>query len=114
MNNRLLDDEKAVSFHHVEEITALDFEFHHLIAMATDNSIYPLLLNSFKQFYFNLAGQFFSDPRVIVEVFQFHQTMVHAIEKRNADQAMAVMKEMLMHGETHLKDIVEQDYDNTK
>jgi DNA-binding FadR family transcriptional regulator len=112
--DRLLDDEKAVSFHHVEEITALDFEFHHLIAMATDNSIYPLLLNSFKQFYFNLAGQFFSDPRVIVEVFQFHQTMVHAIEKRNADQAMAVMKEMLMHGETHLKDIVEQDYDNTK
>jgi fatty acid metabolism transcriptional regulator FadR len=107
--DKLLDDEKAVSLHQVEKITALDFEFHHLIAMATDNSIYPLLLNSFKQFYFNLAGQFFSNPKVIVEVFQFHQTMVHAIKKRDADQAMAVMKAMLVHGEEHLKGMIEQE-----
>ena len=99
----------VVSFGDVEKITELDFDFHHLIAMATDNRIYPLLLNSFKKFYFNLAGQFFSDPKVIDEVFQFHQTMVHAIKKRDTDQAMAVMRDMLMHGESHLKDMIEKE-----
>lgn len=106
---QLLEDEKAVSFHHAEKITELDFDFHHLIAMATDNSIYPLLLNSFKQFYFNLAGLFFSDPAVVAEVFQFHQKMVHAIKERDAVQAAAVMKDMLVHGESHLKDMIEQE-----
>ena len=78
--------------------------------MATDNSIYPLLLNSFKQFYFNLAGRFFSDAEVIIEVFQFHQEMVAAIRKGDADQAMAVMREMLVHGEEHLKSSMVDEY----
>jgi len=106
---QLLEDEKTLGFHNAEKITELDFEFHHLIAMATDNSIYPLLLNSFKQFYFNLAGLFFSDPAVVAEVFQFHQKMVRSIENRADRQAMAVMKDMLAHGEAHLKRVIEQD-----
>ena len=107
--DQLLKAEKAVSFDHTEKITELDFDFHHLIALATDNSIYPLLLNSFKQFYFNLAGLFFSDPAVISEVFEFHQKMVHASEDNDALQAAAIMKEMLAHGELHLKAVIEQD-----
>ena len=77
--------------------------------MATGNHIYPLLLNSFKHVYFNLAGQFFSDPAVVEAVFQFHQEMVRAISQRDASQAAAIMKDMLAHGEAHLKRTIEQD-----
>jgi DNA-binding FadR family transcriptional regulator len=77
--------------------------------MATGNRIYPLLLNSFKQFYCNLAGQFFSDPQVVETVFQFHQDMVCAIRKKDAVQAAAIMRDMLVHGEVHLKRLIEGD-----
>jgi fatty acid metabolism transcriptional regulator FadR len=110
--DRLIEDEASASFHHAERITALDFEFHHLIAMASQNSIYPLLLSSFKQFYFTLAGLFFSDPTVVNDVFQFHQTMVRAVKKKDADEAMKVMRKMLMHGEAHLREMIHQKSEN--
>jgi len=34
--------------------------------------------------------------------------MVRSIENRADRQAMAVMKDMLAHGEVHLKDMIEQ------
>ncbi len=106
---KILEDQKTVGFDEVEKITELDFDFHHQIAIATGNHIYPLLLNSFKQFYFNLAGQFFSDPAVVEAVFLFHEKMVGAIRQKDANQAAGIMKDMLVHGEVHLKRMIEQD-----
>jgi fatty acid metabolism transcriptional regulator FadR len=105
----ILEDQRTVGFDEVEKITELDFDFHHLITIATGNHIYPLLLNSFKQFYFNLASQFFSDPAVVEAVFIFHEKMAQAIKQRNAVGAATIMKDMLAHGEVHLKQMIEQD-----
>jgi DNA-binding FadR family transcriptional regulator len=55
------------------------------------------------------AGQFFSNPLVVETVFQFHQDMVNAIRKKDAVQAAAIMRDMLVHGEAHLKNMIEQD-----
>ena len=106
---KILEDQKKVGFDEVDKITGLDFEFHHLIAMATGNHIYPLLLNSFKQCYINLAGQFFSDPAVVEAVFIFHEKMVGAIRQKDANGAAAIMQDMLVHGEVHLKRLIESD-----
>ena len=108
--DKILEDQKLVDFDQVQKITELDFDFHHLIAVATGNHIYPLLLNSFKQFYCNLAGQFFSDPDVVEAVFQFHSKMVGAIRRKDAVEAATIMKDMLTHGEVHLKRMIEQDH----
>jgi fatty acid metabolism transcriptional regulator FadR len=107
---KILEDQKTVGFDQVEKITELDFDFHHQITMATGNHIYPLLLNSFKQFYFNLAGQFFSDPAVVEAVFLFHEKMVGAIRQKDANEAAAIMKDMLVHGEVHLKRMIEVEH----
>lgn len=106
---QILENQKIVGLDRVQKITKLDFEFHHLIAMATGNHIYPLLLNSFKQFYFNLAAQFFSDPTVVKAVFEFHRKMVSAIRRKDAVEAAMIMEDMLVHGEMHLKRLIEQD-----
>ena len=106
---QILEKQKAISFDQTQKITELDFDFHLLIALATGNRIYPLLLNSFKQFYCNLARQFFSNPQVVETVFRFHQDMVSAIRKKDAVQAAAIMRDMLAHGEAHLKNMIEQD-----
>lgn len=98
----LLQKEDTLNYQNVEAICELDFDFHHLIALASGNNIYPLLLNSFKHCYANLAGQFFSDPTVVPVVFDFHKKMVKAIHDKNETSAARIMKQMLSHGAEQL------------
>ena len=99
----LLQKEDTVNVRDVEAICALDFDFHHLIALAGGNHIYPLLLNSFKHCYANLAGQFFSDPAVVPVVFDFHKKLVQAVETKNEASAAMIMRHALDHGAEKLK-----------
>ncbi len=71
-------------------------------------------MNSFKQFYFNRAGQFFSDTAVVEAVFLFHEKMVGAIRQKDANEAAGIMKDILVHGEVHLKRMIEQDFQGAK
>jgi DNA-binding FadR family transcriptional regulator len=87
----------------IERLTALDFDFHHLVAMASGNQSYPLLINSFKPVYTNISGQFFKDPAVVPTVIGFHRDLADAIKKQNAELAVAVMRCLLAHGEEHLR-----------
>ncbi|MFH2063908.1 MAG: FadR/GntR family transcriptional regulator [Pseudomonadota bacterium] len=87
-------------------LTELDFQFHLLLAIATGNPSYPLLLNSFKQVYTNLTGLFFSLPAVIPAVLDFHQKLVIAIDKNDEQEAVHVMTRLLAHGEKILKEII--------
>lgn len=102
---RLLQQEAAVNRRDTDGICALDFEFHHLVALASGNHIYPLLLNSFKNCYLNLAGQFFSDATVVPEVFAFHEAMVKSLENKDSENSAKIMKRMLNHGAEHLKKV---------
>lgn len=97
----ILELEEQTDHTDVEALTEIDFQFHHLITMATDNLIYPLLLNSMKKIYTNLSGQFFTDPSVVPQVFSFHREMTGAIETGNGKRAVSVMKRILKHGERH-------------
>jgi len=100
---RLLQEESSVNHQNTDRISELDFGFHHLIAMASGNDIYPLLLNSFKGCYLNLACRFFSDATVVPEVFAFHQEMVTVLKAKNEKKTVEIMKTMLAHGVEHLK-----------
>jgi GntR family transcriptional regulator, transcriptional repressor for pyruvate dehydrogenase complex len=103
----LLRQEQTIDPYASHALAEVDFKFHHLIALATGNLIYPLLINSCKQFYTNLSGQFFRDPNVVPKVFGLHRELVAAIEDQNAEKAAYVMTTMLHHGEQHLKAIKE-------
>ncbi|MGC9323574.1 MAG: FadR/GntR family transcriptional regulator [Desulfomonilia bacterium] len=92
-----------------EKITRLDFEFHHAIGMASGNLVYPLLINSFKPVYMNFTSLFFSDPDVVPATIRFHARLIQAIQTKDAEKALAVMKETLKHGEQHLKDILSRE-----
>ena len=98
----ILEEENNTNAVDVEKISGLDFKFHHLIAMASGNLIYPLLLNSFKQCYLNLTGQFFADASLVPVVFSYHKEIVNAFENKDEKNAVQVMKRMLVHGAEHL------------
>ncbi len=99
----ILRREDSTPHQDVESVGELDFEFHHLLALASGNHIYPLLLNSFKHCYANLAGQFFSDPTVVPAVFDFHKKLVKAIQDKNEKSAARIMRRMLDHGAERLQ-----------
>ncbi|HDP25996.1 MAG TPA: FadR family transcriptional regulator [Deltaproteobacteria bacterium] len=99
----LVKQEEASNPRDTEHITRLDFAFHHAIGMASGNLVYPLLINSFKPVYMNFTSLFFSNPEMVPVTIVFHSRLVDAIESKDADTALEIMKETLRHGEQHLK-----------
>jgi len=104
---KILREEEATPHRNVRKITDLDFEFHLLIAVASGNTVYPLLLNSFRPVYTNLSGQFFKDAQVIITVHKYHRDMVRAIEQKNDKKAVSAMKAILSHGEKNLRKTID-------
>ncbi|MEW5818117.1 MAG: GntR family transcriptional regulator [Spirochaetota bacterium] len=104
--NLILEKERDLKIDDKESITEIDFNFHHTIAMATGNLIYPLLLNSFKPVYTNLLKIFYSDPSVVKKVFWFHRKLSGYIETKNQKAALRVMKSILIYGEKNLLRII--------
>ena len=92
----------------LKEIVDIDFAFHHLISMASDNLIYPVLLNSLKPFYISFTQKFFLNHSVRDKVFQFHHQIVTSIVDQDSDKSETIMKQMLLHGETHLASVLKK------
>lgn len=103
----LVDSESQLPCREIELLTSLDYEFHHLVAIASGNLVYPLIINSFKSIYTHFTGAFFSrccQSPVMDEVFAYHQQLVGAIQNHQPLEAARVMVELLIHGEKHLKE----------
>lgn len=98
----LINREGKINPGDVNQLAEVDFEFHHLVTLATDNPIYPLLLNSMKSIYTNLTRQFFQDATVLPRVFAYHREFVDAITVKDEKMAVHVMQKLLNHGEERL------------
>ena len=98
----IVEREKTTDPGDADTLTELDFQFHHLVAMASGNRLYPLLLNSFKEVYTNLSGQFFVRGDVADTVAGFHRDLLGAIRRQDEKRARKIMKKMLDHGREHL------------
>ncbi len=79
-------------------LAAADFDFHHLVALATGSSVYPLLFHSFRPLFVNLAGRFYSSEAILREVHRFHAQVVEAIAAKDEEGAADAMRRMLDHG----------------
>ena len=110
--HQLLEQEKAVDPGDAETLARIDFDFHHLLAMASDNLVYPLLLNSMKEFYLSMTRLFFSDSGVVSRLFGYHGDLVKAIEGREEERALGIMTALLRHGKDHLKQIIGREGGN--
>lgn len=88
-----------------EILTGLDFHFHLLIALASQNLIYPMIMNSFKAVYTNLTGQFFiflGHSSGLSDLFNSHDQMIDLIEQHKPGDAGQMMHDILMQGEKFL------------
>jgi len=102
----LLEREALTPPDDIATLTELDFGFHLHLALSTGNLIYPLIINSFKELYTNLTGQFFqrwAGSPVIADVHAFHTRIVQAIAAGHGPTAHQQMAAMLQHGERYLQ-----------
>lgn len=106
----IVDRERAMAAsgtgYQAHAVSAIDYEFHLSVAIASGNQIYPLLMNSFRRIYKSILDLFYSDPLVIPRVFEFHRTLAKAIADGNQDRAGKAMKDILGFGETNLRRIL--------
>ncbi len=94
----LVEQEKTVNPADTSQQASLDFQFHHLIAMASGNIFYPLLLNSCRPLYVNFASLFYSLPGNHPQVVKFHEELTTAVDQMDATEAHGIMIKMLEHG----------------
>lgn len=114
--NRTADDQKALDTvtakeaesdrRDVDAVVGLDIAFHHGVALASGNPVYPMLIRSFEPAERNLASRFFVEPTVAADVFDRHRQIVAAIAERNAVRAAALMEELLDRGRETLMSIL--------
>ena len=105
----LLTERQRIPRDDIPALVDYDFNIHQLIAAASGNLMYALILNSLKQVHTNLAGAFyrvFAEGQVAEELVAFHQTLYQAIADQIPEQAAQIMATMLRHGETHLFEIL--------
>jgi DNA-binding FadR family transcriptional regulator len=97
----LLAQEASADRGDLAGLVKLDFDFHLQISIASQNHIYPLILNSFNAVYTHFTTLFFEKCRftpVLDEVFARHQKLVDAIRAHQADEAGNLMTDLLTQG----------------
>jgi DNA-binding FadR family transcriptional regulator len=98
--------EAAADRSSLAELVELDFEFHLLVSIASENMAYPLILNSFKTVYTHFTTAFYqktAGSNVVDEVHAYHHRLLEALESRDSQKCVEIMKSMLEHGEKLLK-----------
>ncbi len=104
----VLERERTVDHARIDVIVDLDFSFHHLIALASGNPIYPMLVKSFEPAHRHLARRFFSRHNTAADVFTAHAQLVAAIEAGSDARAAAIMAGLLERGRRTLAALIHQ------
>ncbi|VAW29281.1 hypothetical protein MNBD_BACTEROID07-1494 [hydrothermal vent metagenome] len=105
----IVHKEETTERNQYREVAELDYEFHQIIALASGNFIYSLLLNSFREIYLHLSTLFFSDPEVCTVVFDAHKKIVEAVRQQDEERAVRIMTKLLNHGAEHLEIIINEN-----
>lgn len=104
--SEIIESEKSLPFNNIEQIIKLDFNFHHLIALASGNIFYPLIIKSFEVIYKNYTQIFFRDESVVPYVFSMHEQILQALINKDEQTSVELMQTLLAHGERHLLEYI--------
>jgi len=104
--------ESVMPGQNASELARNDFSFHHSIAAASSNAVYPLILKSFEPMSIMFTKQFYQNENILQVVSGYHVGIFEAIKKRDGKKAKELMEELLIHGENIIKDMVKNSQTN--
>jgi GntR family transcriptional regulator, transcriptional repressor for pyruvate dehydrogenase complex len=93
--DEIIERENDVDLTDIKKVADVNFDFHHQVALASQNMIYPLLVNTTKQHITNPSGRFYKDPAVVSDVFELHEKMAGAIKDKDPQKATSLMRRVL-------------------
>lgn len=93
------------------EIAEADFQFHHSLAMASGNMVYPLLINSFRSVYLNILLRFYKHNIDFKPILDNHSRIIAALQRRDSDTAASEMRHLLRKSAEKLNSILEGAHD---
>jgi GntR family transcriptional regulator, transcriptional repressor for pyruvate dehydrogenase complex len=105
---KLLSSGKTPSLDY-ESFALADYAFHHSIALASGNMVYPLLMNSFRQLYLGILNRFYRGVENFLPIVKKHQKIVAFIEQGDAHKAGAEMERLLKESEIQLEEIIRKE-----
>ncbi len=83
-----------------EVFAQFDWQVHHSLTLLSDNPVFVMILNGFKDLYLQLAPQYFSIPAAKNHSINFYQDLSDAASQQNPNQARiltdTVMRESLI------------------
>jgi len=98
----LLKEEEAFERMSAQEIARVDYQFHHQLALAGGNIVYPLLMNSLKPFYIGILEKFYLNREVLPQIQGFHRRIVSAVLAQDPQKAAERMRKMLLFSQEEL------------
>ncbi len=76
-----------------EEIAREDYRFHLVLALASGNAVYALLMNTLKPAHMHLLGRFYRNPSVLERVIAYHEKFIELLENKRLDALMALIEQ---------------------
>lgn len=73
-----------------EKYAKYDWEMHYQLTLLSDNFVYPLLLNSFAQFYSEMAKLYYSNTKSRLASKQFHLELFNAVKNEQFNLAETI------------------------
>ncbi|HNY65280.1 MAG TPA: GntR family transcriptional regulator [Deltaproteobacteria bacterium] len=86
-----------------------DLHVHHVIALASTNILYLVLLNFFNKFTEEFAYLYFDDPVNAERSKRFHEDIFGAIRDRNDKKAKRIMEEVMKFAEDAVAAYLKQE-----
>ncbi|MDD5711613.1 MAG: GntR family transcriptional regulator [Smithellaceae bacterium] len=80
-----------------------DILVHNIVAQASRNMMYLMLLNFCNKFMRDYAFLYFEDPRNVKRSRRFHEEIYQAIKAKDAARSKSVMKNVLLYAERQVK-----------
>lgn len=102
---KALFDETTINMQDAPTVAEVDFRFHHGVAVASGNMIYPLIMNSFRNVYYSILEEFYRYATNTDRLFSLHKELVLSIKIKDEAEAERIMREILVMGETELRSI---------
>lgn len=96
----LSEEARAVT---IDERVQADVKFHHTVAVASHNIVYPLMLKSFEKIAVKLVTAFYQNNLDREFVYSRHNVIYNAIAEKNGFKAEEAMITLLKQGEEIIK-----------
>lgn len=95
-----LDELEKVIFQNDElSVEEKDIRLHHIIAKASGNVLFVILLNSFQAMTMDYFHLYFDDEKNRKKSATFHKKVYKAIKKKDADSSRDIMRKILIYAE---------------